>query len=253
MQIYVAVTPQENAIRFRCEAAYAAYRIGPDSTLLRQNPLPKESGGLLMISDVRAPVIRAPEKLCEAVLRECARRSAGGAVLDFEDAPRQDLLALASALQGMLLPRSLSLYVPEDYASAAPQALVPVGTALSGGNLNEHLHDARKRYGSRLALDVERVRMDFPLPSRSGKGIPLTGIELSAIIERETPSVFFSPDLCARYFTYKGESGTRFVLFDDAETIKRKLQLGRELGASAAFLVWPEVQDLADDLGLLRR
>lgn len=252
MQLYVAVTPQETTLRFRCETAYAAYRIGEGSTLLRQNPLPKENGGLLLISDVRAPAVPSPDALCEAVLRECTRRKANGAVLDFESAPRKDLLDFASALQQALVPKSLALFVPEGYASAAPQAGVIVGTALSGGNLREHLHHASKRYGNRLALDVERVRMDFPLPCRSGKGTPLTGIELKELMERISPSVFFSPDLCARYFTYRGETGPRFVLFDDAETIKRKLQLGRELGASAAFLMWPEVQDIAEGLGLLR-
>lgn len=253
MQIYVAVTPQESDISLRCQAAHAVYRIGPDSVLLRRNPLPKEKGGLLLISDAQAPAVSAPGKLCEAVLRECGWRNAAGAVLDFEQAPRQDLLTLAAELQQALVPQHLALYVPEDYASAAPQAAVLIETALSGGNLNERLREAAKQYGKRLALDVERVRMDFPLPCRSGKGTPLTATELESLMEKNTPSVFFSPELCARYFTYKGERGTRFVLFDDAETIKRKLRLGQELGASAAFLMWPEVQDIAGALGLLRR
>lgn len=253
MQIYVAVTPQESDGCLRCQVAHAVYRIGPDSVLLRRNPLPKEKGGLLLISDAQAPAVQMPGRLCEAVLRECGRRSAAGAVLDFEQAPRQDLLAFAAELQRSLVLKQLALYVPESYASAAPQAAVLIGTALSGGNLNERLREAAKQYGKRLALDVERVRMDFPLPCQSGKGIPLTASELEGLMEKHRPAIFFSPDLCARYFTYKSETGTRFVLFDDTETIRRKLRLGQEAGATVAFLMWPEVQDIAGELGLLRR
>ena len=253
MQTYVAVTPREYRADLCCRAAHAAYRIGPDSTLLRQDPLPREKGGLLMIGDADTPPVHAPGTLCEAVLRECARRGAEGMLLDFEQAPRPDLLAFAGKLGSELARKRLSLFLPQSYAAAAPSAFVLVDTALSGGNLREHLCEAEKRYGRRLALDVERVRMDFPLPCRTGKGIPLSSQELSTLLEKYRPSVFFSPDLCARYFTYKGEHGTRFVLFDDAETVKRKLRLGRELGASAAFFLWPEVRDIAEELELLRR
>ena len=252
MQTYVAVTPREYRADLCCRAAHAAYRIGPDSTLLRQNPLPREKGGLLMIGDADTPPVHAPGTLCEAVLRECARRGAEGVLLDFEQAPRPDLRVFAGKLESALARKQFTLFLPQSYA-ADSAAFVLVGTALSGGNLREHLCEAAKRYGRRLTLDVERVRMDFPLPCHTGKGISLSASELSALLEQSRPSVFFSPDLCARYFTYKGEHGTRFVLFDDAETVKRKLRLGRELGAAAAFFLWPEVRDIAEELELLRR
>ena len=39
-----------------------------------------------------------------------------------------------------------------------------------------------------------------------------------------------------------------FVLFDDAETLRRKIRLGRSLGCAAAFLMFPEVEDLLPSL-----
>ena len=36
-----------------------------------------------------------------------------------------------------------------------------------------------------------------------------------------SPSVFFSHELCAKYFTYQRDGRAHFVLFDDADTIRR--------------------------------
>ena len=66
---------------------------------------------------------------------------------------------------------------------------------------------------------------------------------LDALLRAE-PAVFFSQALCARYFTYRKGGETRFVLFDDAETLRRKLRIARESGIPDALCVYPEVQDL---------
>ncbi len=66
---------------------------------------------------------------------------------------------------------------------------------------------------------------------------------LDALLRAE-PAVFFSQALCARYFTYRKGGETRFVLFDDAETLRRKLRVARESGIPDALCVYPEVQDL---------
>lgn len=71
-------------------------------------------------------------------------------------------------------------------------------------------------------------------------------------MERESPAVFFSQELCARYFTYSRGGDTHFVLFDDADTLNQKLKVGASLGFSAAFLMWPEIRDLAGTLNLSR-
>lgn len=248
MQIYLAAAPQEvqTAAKFGQTLAHAAYRIGQDSSLLRKNPPLQSQGGLLSVSDRNAPVIADPKALCAAVLRECSRRSYTGVVLDFEEPLRQNRKDFVEQLGQVLAKQQRTLYVPEAYAQAAPSAMVLVGTALSGGNLAQRLREAAARYGGRLALDAERVQMDFPLPCSSGTGKPLAAEEFAAL--RQQRSVFFSPDLCARYFTYKARGEPHFVLFDDADTLKRKLRLGAEAGARAALFQWPEVADIAEEL-----
>lgn len=76
----------------------------------------------------------------------------------------------------------------------------------------------------RLALDLERVMMDFPLPCPSGCGTPLTREELLALREKHPSSVYFSRELMAKYFTYSAGNGTHFVLFDDARDLAAKGQ-----------------------------
>ena len=55
MQIYLSVTPahQSAAARHTQNLAHVAYRIGQNSTLLRQNF--QSRGGLLSVSDLDAP------------------------------------------------------------------------------------------------------------------------------------------------------------------------------------------------------
>ena len=252
LQTFLAVTPGETqeASKYGRALAHVAYRIGPGSTLLRQNLLLQTRGGLLSISDREAPIIEDPEALCAAVLRECGRRGYGGALLDFEEPPRRDRLVFAERLGPALSGRRLTLYLPESYAAAARDAVVLICTAISGGSFTERLREAAEQRGGagRLALDVQRLRMDFRLPARTGEGDPLSTEAFQRLMERKSPAVFFSQDLCARYFTYTVDSEVHFVLFDDADTLSRKLRLGAGMGFSAAFFMWPEVRDIAPAL-----
>lgn len=252
MQIYLAVTPEASQeAQDHCRnLAHVAYRVGPGSVLLRQSVLLQTRGGLLSVSDHEAPFIDSPEDLRDAVLRECGRRSYTGVLLDFEEAPRRDRTAFVSALAPALSASRRTLYLPEAYAGAAPGAVALLCTAVSGGSFTQYLQDAVARSGGagRLGLDVQRLRMDFRLPARSGEGAPLTGEALEKLMEREKPAVFFSQDLCARYFTYSREGEAHFVLFDDADTLNQKLRLGAGMGFAAAFFMWPEVRDIAPRL-----
>lgn len=252
MQIYLAVTPeasQEAAGHCR-NLAHVAYRIGPGSALLRQSLLLQTKGGLLSVSDHEAPFIDSPESLRDAVLRECGRRNYSGVLLDFEETPRRDRTAFVSVLAPALSASRRALYLPESYAAAAPSAIVLLCTAVSGGSFSQYLQEAVNQAGGagHLALDVQRLRMDFRLPARSGEGQPLTGEALETLMEQEHPSIFFSQDLCARYFTYSRDGKAHFVLFDDADTLNQKLRLGAGMGFNAAFLMWPEVRDTAPRL-----
>lgn len=250
MQIFLAVTPQElrSAMQWRCGLAHVAYRIGPESTLLRQNLLLDTRGGLLSLSDQDAPMIGDPEKLSSAIIRECSRRNYGGALLDFELPASQDRQAFVAELDRVMSRNRRALYVPEPYGKSAPGGAVLLCTAMSGGNFTERLREAISLRGvGHVALDLQRLRMDFSLPAPSGAGKPLTGEALTALLDR-APAVFFSQDLCARYFTYTRESDTHFILYDDADTLLQKIRIGSSLGIGTAFLMYPEVQDLLPKL-----
>ncbi len=115
-----------------------------------------------------------------------------------------------------------------------------IGTALSGGSLPELLREAIEKHGTeRLALGVERTAMDFPLPCPRGIGTPLSQESLRALRRRYPAPVFFSDTLYAKYFTYRSKDGARLVLFDDDDTVRRKLALARSLGFKEVFALYP--------------
>ena len=249
MQIFLAVSPCEerSAMQYTRSIAHAAYRIGPESTLLRQNLL-QSRGGLLSISDGDTPPISDPAALCAAVKRECSRRDYSGVLLDFEKPLREDYKSFVRRLREDLYAVKRTLFVPENCAAAAPGAVTILCTAISGGNFREYLEGAIKRLGAdHVALDAQRLRMIFPLPCPSGQGTPLSREELRALLDK-SPSVFFSPELCCRYFTFTRQGQTCFVLFDDAGTMRQKLDTAAALGISTAFFLWPEVEDIAGEI-----
>ena len=249
MQIYYAATAADfrEAVGHGRKFAHVAYRIGTGSELLRHAPPLQTHGDMMSVSDRDAGKIQSPESLCGAIVRECLRRGYRGVVLDFEDAPRDDLRKFAKLLVARLRENRRTLYVPAPYADAAPDAVELVCTAVSGGNFQEYLREVlRRRDGKPIALDVQRLRMDFQLPAPTGEGVPLDPDAFEAL--RDGKAVYFSPDLCARYFTCTRNGQAHFVLFDDADTIRHKLRIGAALGVETAFLQWPEVKDIADAL-----
>ena len=52
------------------------------------------------------------------------------------------------------------------------------------------------------------------------------------------------------YFTYMSrQNGAHFVLFDDAGSIRKKLQIARSLNIADAVLAYPQVEDLLEEMG----
>ena len=127
---------------------------------------------------------------------------------------------------------------------------VIINTAVSGGSFEEHLREVISLYGGsqHIALDVQLLRMCFSLPAHTGLGEPLTPEKLDTLLHAQGPAVFFSRDLCARYFTCTRSGQAQFILFDDAGTLRQKLRLGQQLGVAAAFFQWPEISNIAPEL-----
>ena len=251
MQLYLAVTPdkQREAARYTERLAHVAYRIGRDGRLVRRDLLVRTRGGMMVLGDGDGGSVCDPAALCRDVWRECGNRGYGGVLADFEQRETPEKAAFLSALGRVLTRNGKRLYVPEQYGAQVPQASVLICTALSGGNLYHRLEEAVQRFGrGRAALDLQRLRMRFPIPCPGGEGEPLSGEKLAELLERKRRSVFYSSDLCARYFTDTDSEESHFVLFDDADTLRKKLRLGQELGITVAFLMYPEVEDILPEL-----
>ena len=251
MQLILAAPPEDvtAAQAHGLTLAHMAYRVGGGPHLFRSNqPIPAR-GGLMYIDDGGFDGRGTPDAFCQEVVRECAARGFGGVICAF-DRKLPLLSAVVEQLGPMLVRQGRSFYVSEPYGRCTATGRVLIPTALSGGSLRQRLGEAAERYGAgRVALAVERTAADFFLPSPDGQGRPLTREELKARLEELSPSVFFSDELCARYFTYMNrQSGAHFVLFDDAGSIRKKLRLAEVLGIDRALLCWPEVSDLMGDI-----
>ena len=251
MQLILAAPPEDvtAAQAHGLTLAHMAYRVGGGPHLFRSSQPNPPRGGLMYIDDGGFDGRGTPDAFCQEVVRECAARGFGGVIFAFDR--RLSLLsAVVEQLGPMLARQGRSFYVSEPYGRHTAVGRVLIPTALSGGSLRQRLSEAAERYGAgRVALAVERTAADFFLPSPDGQGRPLTREELAAKRRELSPSVFFSDELCARYFTYMNrQSGTHFVLFDDAGSIRKKLRLAEALGIDRALLCWPEVSDLMGDI-----
>ena len=229
---------------------HVAYRIGPGAQLLRANIPLNLRGGLMVIDGTGFDGRGDAAAFCQQVIRECGNRSFDGVILDFEGRPLPVLEQIVARLSGLLSKRGWPLYVPEHYGFCSDRARVIIPSALSGGSLEQRLREAVERFGHhRVALGVQRVAEDFSLPAPSGSGTSLTRQELSKRIAGRGANIFFSDELCAHYFTYMVRPSTaHFVLFDNAGSIRKKLQIARRLGLCACILAWPEVDDIIDEI-----
>jgi len=249
LPLYLAATPDRLA---QCQShttylVHMAYRIAEDGTLHSQ-PMPLSlRGGLMMLSFAGNPPGES-DALCRTLLQLCLQRKFAGIVLDDDERSANGCrLAFAAKLERMLLAYHRRLIVPRSYAGAVEQSSILVCTALSGGSLHQVLEEACTQYGAeRIVLDLQRLAMGFSLPCPSGEGQWMTLQEL-----RQTMSgraVFFSEELCTRYFTVHRGGHTQFILFDDARTLQRKWQLGQQLGIKDALVMLPETEDLLEAL-----
>ena len=251
MQLYMTVTPEQYgpAAGGNYRLAHAAYQIGQDQHLHRRTLSRQAQSGLLALCDLNPPSIRESSALCREILRECSNRGYEGVAADFGQNTTPDRLALLEELGPRLHRNSKKLFVSSAYGRHVPTAYVLINTALSGGTLSTMLADACHAFGrQRVALDIERLRMDFLLPSPTGEGTPLSADDFRTLWAEVSPSVFFSHELGAKYFTYHKDGSTHFVLFDDADTIRFKLNLGKNMDLRWAFLLCSEVEDLLPQL-----
>jgi len=251
--VLITVPPQQlRALQgWNVIPAHLAYRVGRGPHLFRAGTSLPLKGGVMVLDNQGFDGLGAVSPFCQELVRECLARGFSGAVLDFEGR-LPPLEQIAAQLDDQFVRRGWTLYVPEAYGHCAPQARVMIPSALSGGSLSARLEEAGEHFGrDRVALSLQRVAEDFFLPSPSGSGVPLTREALEEQMARLHPAVFFSHELCARYYTYMSrETGAHFVLFDDGDTLRRKMDVARKAGITTFLAPWAEVEDCAAQLGL---
>jgi len=235
-----------------CTIAHMAYRMGRGPHLYRAGGSQPLNGGLMGLDVQQFDGSGQVAPFCQEVMRECASRNFRGVICDFEGRKLPVLEQIVQELGESFHRKGWSFYVAEGYGHCSPHAKVMISSAISGGSLEVRLQEAAERYGAeRTILAVERLAEDFFLPAPNGNGTPLSQQELTGHLERLTPSVFFSRELCARYFTYMSrDTGAHFVLFDDGGTIHQKLELAARLNLGGAVLAWAEICEWKAELGL---
>jgi hypothetical protein len=249
----VLVTPPDRiraASDYGVPIAHMAYRMGDGPHLFRANFPALPRGGLMMLGEDHFNGQGDASTFCREVVRECMARNFSGIIFDPESQPTPTISRIISTLSEQTSRRGWSFYLPESYSNYSNSAKIMISSAISGGTLEKRLTDAINRYGvNRVALCIDRSAEDFYLPAPQGAGKPLSRDELRTRIEKLSPSVFFSNELCAHYFTYMSrESGAHFILFDDVGSIQKKISLAEQLGIRRFLLFYSQMEDLLPDI-----
>ena len=251
--IIVASPPEyaSAAARPNCAVAHMAYRIGRGFRLYRSQRAGNAKDGF-MVLDISGWTGGGPlTSLVDDIMRECLQRNFGGIVINIgsDPHPKSVLLTLLKALASATQSRGFLYFVPESLCDSGENAIVRISASISGGTLERRIADSCNKYGSgRIALEIDRIRMDFTLPSPRGVGRETSDDELRNLIHRHNPATFFSPELMVNYFMYQNNNDAHFVLYDDAESLRQKIVTAANSGIKHAFLFYPRVMDVYDEV-----
>ncbi|MGN1013874.1 MAG: hypothetical protein ACI4PM_00795 [Butyricicoccus sp.] len=198
-------------------------------------------GDLLGIVD-QGGVPRTPSLLASSACSLAQSRGCMGVLADFQ---RPALSDAAAALDDECHRLGLSFWIPLELADCAPHGIYLFETAVSGGSLKEYCTELAERYGSdRIAAQLVRACSKFSIPSPTADGTPLTTQQANELMKAANAIPFFSRELCANYFTCTEDGQPRFILFDNAETLRAKQRLLDSIGISHQLLFYPDAAEL---------
>lgn len=248
MKIYLSTSPTDKIPELNpiFDHAHIAYNIRSNH-LMRGRLFSNTKSGMMVITNIdTTPSEGSFDVLSTEIYNECLRRNFTGVVLDFPPKPTTLTAGFASNLCQALHNKKILTYIPYLYSVFCPDSNYIVSSAISGGSLREHLQQLIDIHGrTRLALEIERITMDFNMPSSSPEGKSLSQNELSTLMEKSQSQSFYSSELLGNYFTYTDTLGnTHFVLYDNAQSILDKLHLAESLGFETAFLLYPDISDI---------
>lgn len=240
---YIVAAPQDikEAGRTAMKVIGLNYKISDDGAL-KKSVMTGGSEIIMGISDqeITKPLIDTA-KLCGDIFYEAKSGGYKGVLFDFENRGAE-MYPFVSALSYGLYERGLEHFAPERFHSAAPYAKLLITAAVSGGSFADMYENAVRKYGEqRLGFELSPTRSDFIIPSYSTEGKAISQEEFNVLVQRYNPSIYFSNELLAKYFTYRDGSGEfHFVIFDDAVTMQEKLSFFDKTQADSVFMLYSD-------------
>ncbi|MDR0916272.1 MAG: hypothetical protein LBN02_03685 [Oscillospiraceae bacterium] len=245
MNLYLVYPPSSQTpdiAGFR--AAHMIYKVRGSKLYIAKSRR-RENGGAMVVTLSELSGGAPSSALIGEIVAEAETYDYDAVVLDSSERVTPLMSRTAEELAHAVAPKPV--YVPENLAASAPSCRVLIQTALSGGYLTRHLATAIDTYGrSRVALEVDRVVMDFTLPALNGAGQELS-LERAESLRNGRP-LFFSDALCVFYFIYFDGTAPHIVLYDDDMSINSKLALAEDVGITDAFLYYPQVRGLINGI-----
>ena len=251
--IYLCAAPKElsSARQSFSHIAHAACHIDTNGHLHSTLSAPCNKDDLLLLTAEEQSPFHEPAALCRSIKEILLKSGLKGAAADFPPPVTAEKLRFLSLLSRELTASGISFFAPEEFASNLPAATAVICTAMSGGIFTTRLEEAISRFGNgHIALDIQRLTMLFPIPSPTGVGTHLSHTEFKNLFLSLQPAVFFSRELCAKYFLLRQQGQLHLVLFDDISTLLEKLRIGKRMGISHFFFSYPEISDILGALSL---
>ena len=214
--------------------------LSPAGALRRRIAMLEPANSIMGVSDLVALAQEAGgnvSRLCTDLVAEAEELGSPGVFLDFEQnyPLMQDFLAEADEA---LAQARIPLDVPERCARGLRYAIAVCEAAVSGGSFDRRVEDLLGCYGPRrVAAMLQPICAGFDLPSEGASGQELSLTELAELRARYRAQVYFSKELCAKYFTYMDERAQgHFILFDDRSTMQEKNRRLEALGITSFVL-----------------
>ena len=236
------VTDSSDIPSSECNSAscvHLIYKINEKGVLQRAPIYSSSKRSLMGIYDYGGLSLCNTDVLIRDIMVEINRRNYLGVLLDFADDP--SIYDVIQRIDYSLSQRHILHFLPVSMAQLSKDAKLIIPSSISGGSFIEMIEFYAEKYPpSRLCMEIVRSRNRFKMPSYKPEGEFLSNDDFAKLTAQFSPSMFFSSDLACKYFTYRDNDETFFVLYDDAETAVHKIRIAEKYNFFATFLLYSE-------------
>ncbi len=244
-KIYLSAPPElaSEAINYG-PVSIMACEVTRGLKLTRLGPLPALRGERLVEIACHGLTGFGPqEALVENILRFCLIYGFSGVVLDLPR-PTPALLSLSELMADRLAPRGLTLYLPEGYGGVPGKRGLLINAQSYSSPFSDRLRLLAGKYGpEKIALRLDTRPADFLLPARRSLPSRLPSPVPGGVAPDR---VFYSQCFEANYTSFRDRDRVRLVMWDDANSVRRKLEIAGNIGIHTAFL------DFAENRAIIR-